>query len=227
MTRPTTATLAASAALLVALLPAAARADARADIVDLRHGRPPTRHELLGWTPSGEAAFRWIVCSEGGERHCMAAVGAFGVGTERVTTTLDFMGDERLPVGDAIAFIRRERAAIAALGALAPAPAAVLPAVALGVAESEVRARIVRTPDLDPGGIVHLAVHAGGRRVDLGRIGTAYGLDALDVSAYPSPDSARVALAVRADTTSMCWSFTDLAFVVVDVAEARARLGGG
>ena len=214
-------------ALVSLLAPPQARADARADIVDLRHDRSPTRHELLGWTPAGEAALRWIVCSEGGERQCRAGVGAFGVGTERVTTTLEHAGYDRLPVADAIAFIRSERAAIDALGPLTAGPPAVDGRLAFGVVggvASEVRARIVRTPDLDPGGIVRLAVHAGSRRVELGRAGVAFSIDGLAVAGYPSPDGARVALVAHVESTTMCWSFSDLEIVVADVGDVRTRL---
>jgi hypothetical protein len=214
-----------------ALLAAAgARADARADVFALRHEQSPTAHTFLGWTPDGRAAFRWIVCSEGGERQCSAAVGTFGPGGARnVTPIFSYAGYDRVSTVDAMAFIRAERAALAALPPLtltSPAPDGLGAFGDAGGTPTRIRARIVPTPALAPdGGLVRVAVHGAGRvRAELTSMGAAFTVSALAVDAFPSPDGRLVALALRAETTSMCWDFTDVAFVVADIADVHARL---
>lgn len=145
-----------------------------------------------------------------------------------MTETLSYFGYERLSTADAVRFIRAERDAIAALGPLLPAAPPLADGThafgAVAGTPTTIRGRIVRTPDLDPGGHVRVAAHGPNGRHELVRIGDAYTIDALTTTAYPSPDGRHVALAFELESTTMCWDFTDVAFVLADVAAVRASL---
>jgi hypothetical protein len=109
--------------------------DARNDIVDIRHGRTPTRHRLLGWTIEGAAVMRDIECdvNDGsGIPFCRATITVAPLrGRAKTHVLLDISWPEfkfgcteacyPLAYRTALKFIRAEQRVLVALGPLAPA----------------------------------------------------------------------------------------------------------
>jgi hypothetical protein len=217
-------------ALAVLLAPSLALADARADVMAIRRDSLSFTHRFLGWTSDGRAAFRWAFCSEGGQRSCRAGVGLYSADAPgSVVTTLDYSGYDRMSTEQAQGFIRGEAAAIAALPPLTLTNALADPNTAFGPvagAPTRIGTTTQADPD-DPELSFRYSLALLGRRGARARIHeltTAYSLDALAVTAYPSPDARRVALVATHTSTSMCWDFGGVLVAVVDVASVRARL---
>jgi hypothetical protein len=239
MTRTFFFTILALAAHLLLFGARPARADARHDIVDIRHGRLPVRHELLGWRPDGRAVFQTTACSEGGTTACRADLRVMGTeGAASTTILLDIVEVyceagapcDALPYDVARAFLRAEERAIAAQGPLTRTAPAADAAAALG-AVARLGARLVPTlRDEMPGVRTELvAERAGARR----RLATLSPFDQRMEhlrlrAAYPSPDRTRTAVVVQLGAGEMCWGpFWDLAIVVVDHAAVGRLLANG
>jgi len=216
-----------------------ARADARHDIVDIRHGRLPVRHELLGWRPDGRAVFRTTACSEGGTVACRAELRVVGTeGVASATVLLDIVEVyceagapcEALPHDVARAFLRAEERAIAAQGPLSRTAPAVDVASSLGGA-IRLSARLVPIErDELPGVRTELVAERGGTRRRLATLSPFdQRMEHLRLrAAYPSPDGTRTAVVVELGAGEMCWGpFWDHAIVVVDHAALGRLLASG
>jgi tetratricopeptide (TPR) repeat protein len=241
MARPRLSPLGLAAALPLLVWAGVARADARADIAEIRDGRLPVRHEMLGWTPSGDAVVRSLVCASSGTTSCSADIATLGPSRATATGLLDInevyctKGSPcaALDAAVAAAFIAAESKAMAALPARTPASALADPASAFGVVAGS-RTRLafrqlaVKRGDLE-GVSLELVVH--GPRGATEPLATLTGLTQrietapTVVAAYPSPDGKRVAIVVRYATGVMCWGPTDQLDVrVIDVAPRQASL---
>jgi hypothetical protein len=229
-----------AAAFLVAL-PSTASADARKDIVDIRSGQLPVRHEMLGWTSSNEAIVRSLVCRESGTAFCNASISILrpGAGTSvkllEINEVYCSKGSpcQALDTPTAMSFISAESRALAGL-----------PAHSAGTSLSDPAAPFGRIAgDATTIGFRQLAVKRGedeGVTVDLvlrGARGAAEPLAKIEsftprverapkiVGAYLSPDGKRVALAVEYAIGFMCWGpVAELDVSVIDVAPRRASL---
>lgn len=207
-----------------------AHGDARQDIVDIRHGRLPVRHELLGWRADGRAVFRTTTCSEGGTTECHAELVTVGAGGVSQTTVLLDLVEvyceggapcDALPHDVARDFIRKEARAIAAQGPLTRTAPVADPAAPLGtVARLSTRSVSAVRHEMDGVRTVLVGERAGVRR----RLAT---LSAFDErvehlrlrAAYPSPDGQRTAVVFHMGTGTMCWGpFWDVKIVVLDHA---------
>jgi hypothetical protein len=229
-----------TAALLgIAVLPRIASADAAQDVTDIRAGRLPVRYDWLGWDGS-TAHFRKLVCSEGGTTSCTARIVKQ---SDVKTTVVELLSINEvycspkspcaaLPPATAAAFAARERAANAALPTLTPGTRIADPSHVFGAVASEattvvVRVRDVSQPDDTPKLMVELVLKGkGGTTETLGTLDSAvYRLNKSAIQgAHLSADGKTVAFAVETDIGVMCWDFSGLATVVVDLSRKKASL---
>ncbi len=126
--------------VLLASTPAFAdREPVRDDIVDIRHGRTPDRRVFLGWTGDGRAVSHLAACgvSDGGGPFCSSQLEVTGR-DPHVLLEAECPGScdpysesfhWSVPTKLAAHAIRRERAALDALGPLQPSAQGTLPAV--------------------------------------------------------------------------------------------------
>lgn len=226
------------------LLPSVAAADARKDIVELRHGRTRSHHELLGWTDDGRAISRRLVCAEYGEVTCRASIDELAVGaTERETLLWESTeslyesatpDDPKGPIStaEATAFIRAEARALAAHASLSPGERVVDPAGAFGTIGGEPTEIYVRTsshpdPDEEPALRLHVAVRGPrGVSIDLESLENApWRVDAQEVlEASVSPDGRAVWTAIHYRDGVMCWDGEDIELTIADRGRVRAKL---
>jgi hypothetical protein len=226
------------AAALLASLPVVASADAAKDLKDIRGGQLPIRYAWLGW--SGDTAhFRTLVCSEGGTTACTAEiVKQTSAKTDRapLLSVQEVYCDGKSPCAalDAVtasSFVKAERIADAALPSLTAGASFTDPSRAFGPVAGEPTTVSVRAHDVTEDGnprlIVDLVLNGKGGAVE--RLGilssTAFRLNGSSVlGTHVSPDGKTAAFAVRIDYGVMCWDFSALPTVVVDVARKRSSL---
>ena len=226
-------------AVLLASLPAVALADAAHDLKDIRGGQLPVRYDWLGWD-GNTAHFRTLVCSEGGTTSCTAAiVKQTGVKTDRIDllSVQEVYCDGKSPcaaldAATASRFVKAERVANAAMKALAPGaivadPSHVFGAVAGEATTVSVRAHDVTQADGNPKIVVELVLNGkGGALETLGVLDPAvFRVHGSSVQGtHVSPDGKTAAFAVQIAYGVMCWDFTNLPTVVVDIARKRSSL---
>jgi hypothetical protein len=227
--------LALAVALLLAI-PSVASADAAHDVKDIRAGQLPNRYEWLGWDGS-TAHFRTLSCSEGGTTSCNANIVKQ---SDLATSRVELLSVVEVYCGSGGAcaaltppivarFVARENAAIAALPTLtkgAPVTDATRVFGAVGGEATQVAVH-PRVISADPNIAVELVLKGkGGAMETLGTLDTrVFRLNGSAIKgAHLSVDGKTAAFVVQTDVGVMCWDFSGIATVVVDVSRRRSSL---
>ena len=228
------------AALLLAvpMLPRAASADAIQDTKDIRAGKLPVRYDWLGWDGT-TAHLRTLVCSAGGTTSCTASiVKQSDLATSRIEllSIQEVYCDGKAPCAaldsaTAANFVGREKAVTAALAALTPGTPVTDPLGIFGAVAGEATRVAVRVRDVsqigDPNMTAELVLEGkGGATQTLGTLGArVFRLNSSTIQgAHLSFDGRTAAYVVETGVGVMCWDFSNLSTVVVNVPRQKASL---
>lgn len=179
------------AILLTVLASHTVHADAKTDIQDLRAGKLPVRHEMLGWATFDEAVLRTLVCVESGTTNCRVAIEHAAPSAQKTTTLLDLSELYCNPKEWCAPLTRRvvsdfalaETREIAALGPLMPGSTIADPSAVLGTvagSPTTVGFRTLAVNDTKRGPGVRLDLVLRGARGSVETLANLHDFDVLD-----------------------------------------------